>query len=131
MYLGNVAAGEFDDRRTSSIRSVRWNENRCAGLLRFCKRSVEIWNLVAGRFAPVRIRKLSVGNEYRDISEARIDTNAAVCDAGSTDFDARGVRIVRRHRASREAHEVATERIGYIRRHVDAILWNRREGSVV
>ena len=78
MDLGDVTAGERDNRCLASVRGVRVDHD--GGACSFClgQRVGEIGNLGAGYFAPVRIRKMPVGDQHGCLAEVGFDPDAAI-----------------------------------------------------
>src|SRR3984957_6902896 len=94
MDLGDVTAGERDNRCLASVRGVRVDHD--GGACSFClgQRVGEIGNLEAGYFAPVRIRKMPVGDQHGCLAEVGFDPDAAVGIVWPADLDARSAAVI-------------------------------------
>src|SRR5579863_8633390 len=94
MDLGNVATGERNDCRLPPVCGVRLDENSGARSLSFGQSIGKIADFVAGHFASVGIRKMSIGSQYDHLAELGVDPHAAIGIAWPADLDARCMAVI-------------------------------------
>src|ERR1700756_5114474 len=94
MNLRDVSAGELYHGRNPSVSRVWIDEHDGAGRLCLRQRPLQVFDFVAGQFAPVRIRKVTIGDEHCHLSERRFDADAPERVLGSADLDPGGMRII-------------------------------------
>src|SRR5882724_428202 len=110
MDLGDIAAWKLDDRRAPLIGRIRPDEYGHASLLAFGKRAGKICNLVAGRFAAIRVGKMAVGHKYGQLAEGRFDADASICVTRTPDLDTGRMRVVGDDFPVRKGQKAAQER---------------------
>src|SRR5580700_2899122 len=131
MDLGDVTAGERNDRRSASVRSVRIDHDGSARSLCLGQRVGKIGNLQAGYFAPVRIRKMPVGGQHGYLAEVGFDPDATIGIVRPADLDARSTAVIGNDLSLREGDKVADKRVGALARHIDPVFRNSLKLRVI
>ncbi|QHP68176.1 hypothetical protein EI171_13490 [Bradyrhizobium sp. LCT2] len=129
--LGDVPAGEHDERSRPAARRVGFDQHRGAGVLRLAEGGCEISDFITRRLPTVGIGQMTVGDQHDHLPEWGLDPDAPVGQIGSSDLDAGRLRVVRDDLAAGEGKKTPGEGGGPVGRDVYAILRNPLEGSVV
>src|SRR4029077_9212075 len=83
MNLRDISARELYQSRGPSVRRVRVDEHDATRRLCLGQGPLQIVDLVARHFAPVRVRQVAVRGEYGHLAEHRLDPDPSICMFGS------------------------------------------------
>src|SRR5271170_306965 len=112
MDLGDIAAGELDNRGLAAVRCEGLDEHAGAGGSRFGERAGEIGHFVAGQLATIRPGQMAVRHNHNRLSETGFNTDAPIRLSGLADLDARRLAVVGYDLAMRERDKLMDESIG-------------------
>src|SRR5580692_12347040 len=78
MDLGNITARKLNECRIPLIGGVGRDQNLYAGCFGLGKGIREVCDLIAGRLAPVGIRKVTIRYEHGQLAEGRFNPDSAI-----------------------------------------------------
>src|ERR1700722_8122854 len=136
MDLGNIPAGELHQGCCALVGSVGRNQYLDSRRLGLGEGSCEIRNLVARHLVPIRIRKMTVSYENRQLAEVGLDTDSPVSGTRPSDLNTRSVGIISDDIPMTKRKKAVYEGGYAIGGHVDTIFRNglksfiRRRGRV-